>query len=162
MKGKSQSVVSNFLWPHGQYNPWNSLGQNTRVGSLSLLQGIFPIQEWNRGLLHCRQILYQLSCEGSPYMQSTSFKMLGWMKLKLESRLQVEISITSDMHVTPPLWQKAIRRTKESLDDSERGEWKMWLKTKVMASSPITSWQIDGETMETMTDYFLGLQNHRR
>jgi len=36
------------------------------VGSLALLQGIFPTQESNRGLLHCRQILYQLSCEGSP------------------------------------------------------------------------------------------------
>ena len=35
-------------------------------------------------------------------------------------------------------------------------------KTKIMASSPITSWQIDGETMETATDYFLGLQNHCR
>ena len=35
-------------------------------------------------------------------------------------------------------------------------------KTKIMASSPITSWQIDGETMETVTDYFLGLQNHCR
>ena len=33
-------------------------------------------------------------------------------------------------------------------------------KAKIMASSPITSWQIDGETMETVTDYFLGLQNH--
>ena len=35
-------------------------------------------------------------------------------------------------------------------------------KTKIMASSPITSWQIDGETMEIVTDYFLGLQNHCR
>ena len=35
-------------------------------------------------------------------------------------------------------------------------------KTKIMASGPITSWQIDGETMETVTDYFLGLQNHSR
>ena len=35
-------------------------------------------------------------------------------------------------------------------------------KTKIMASGPITSWQIDGETMETVTDYFLGLQNHCR
>ena len=41
--------------------PWNSLGQNTGVGSLSLLQGIFLTQELNWGLLHCRQILYQLS-----------------------------------------------------------------------------------------------------
>ena len=40
------------------------------------------------------------------YMQSTSREMLGWMKLKLESRLLGEISITSDMQMTPPLWQK--------------------------------------------------------
>ena len=40
------------------------------------------------------------------YMQSTSCEMLGWMKHKLESRLPGEISITSDMQMTPPLWQK--------------------------------------------------------
>ena len=55
------------------------------------------------------------------YMQSTPCKMLGWMKHKLESRLPGKISITSDMQVTPPLWQKA-RGTKEPLDESERGE----------------------------------------
>ena len=43
------------------------------------------------------------------YIQSTSFKMSGWMKYKLESRLPGEISITSDMYMTPPLWQKAKR-----------------------------------------------------
>ena len=42
----------------------------------------------------------------STYMQSTSYKMPGWMKQKLESRLLGEISITSDMQMTPPLWQK--------------------------------------------------------
>ena len=46
--------------------PWNSPGQNTGVGSLSLLQGIFPTQGLNLGLPHCRQILYQLSHKGSP------------------------------------------------------------------------------------------------
>ena len=45
--------------------PWNSPGQNTGVGSLSLLQGIFPTQGPNPGLLHCRQILYQLSHMGA-------------------------------------------------------------------------------------------------
>ena len=40
------------------------------------------------------------------YMQSTSWEMLGWMKHKLESRLPGEISITSDMQMPPPLWQK--------------------------------------------------------
>ena len=54
------------LWPHGLYSPWNSPGQSTEVGSLSLLQGIFPTQGLNWGLPHCRQILYQLSCWGSP------------------------------------------------------------------------------------------------
>ena len=53
------------------------------------------------------------------------------------------------------------RRTKEPLEESERGEWKRWLKTqhqktKIMASSPITSWQIDGEKMETVRDFILG------
>ena len=47
--------------PHGLYSPWNSPGQNTGVGSLSLFQGIFPTQGSNQGLLLCRQILYQLS-----------------------------------------------------------------------------------------------------
>ena len=46
-----------------------SLGQNTRVGSFSLLQEIFPTQELDPGLLHCRQILYQLSRKGSPEVE---------------------------------------------------------------------------------------------
>ena len=58
--------MSDSWQPHGLYSPWNSLGQNTGVGSLSLLQGIFLTQESNRGLLHHRQILYQLSYQGSP------------------------------------------------------------------------------------------------
>ena len=62
----SHSVVSNSLQPHGLYSPWNSPGQNTGVGSLSLLQGIFPTQGLNPGLPHCRWILYQLSHKRSP------------------------------------------------------------------------------------------------
>ena len=54
------------LRPHGLYSPWNSLGQNIGVGSLSLFQGIFPTQGLNPGLPHCRWILYQLSHRGSP------------------------------------------------------------------------------------------------
>ena len=49
------------LQPHGLNSPWNSPGQNTGVGSLSLLQRIFLTQESNQGFLHCRQIVYQLS-----------------------------------------------------------------------------------------------------
>ena len=62
----SHAVVSNSLRPHGLYSPWNSPGQNTGVGSLSLLQGIFPTQGSNPGLPYCRWSLYQLSHKGSP------------------------------------------------------------------------------------------------
>ena len=55
--------------------------------------------------------------------------MLDWMKHKLESRLPGEISITSDMQMIPPLWQKGIG-TEKPLDESERGEWKSWLKAQ--------------------------------
>ena len=61
----SHSVMSDSLWPHGLYSPWNSPGQNTGVGSLFLLHGIFPAQGLNPGLPCCRQILYQLSHKGS-------------------------------------------------------------------------------------------------
>ena len=60
------------------------------------------------------------------YMQSTSWEIPDWMKHKLESRLPGEISITSDMQMTPPLCRK--RRTKEPLDESEIGEWKRCFK----------------------------------
>ena len=64
-ESESHSVMSDSLPPHGIYSSWNSPGQNTGVGSLSLLQGIFPTQELNSGLPHCRTILYQLSHEVS-------------------------------------------------------------------------------------------------
>ena len=63
---ESHSVVSDSLWPHGLYSAWNSPGQNTGVGTLSLLQGIFPTQGLNPGLPPCRRLLYQLSYKRSP------------------------------------------------------------------------------------------------
>ena len=84
--------------------------------------------------------------------------MLGWMKHKLESRFPGEISITSDMQMTPPLWQKVKKKLKSLLmivkEESEKVGLKFNIqKTKIMASGPITSWQIDGETVETVTDF---------
>ena len=58
--------MSDSLRPHGLYSPWNSPGQNTEVGSHSLLQGIFPTQGLNPSLPHCRWVFYQLSHKGSP------------------------------------------------------------------------------------------------
>ena len=86
--------------------------------------------------------------------------MLGWMKHKLESSFQGEISVTSDTQITPPLWQKA-KRTKSLLmkvkEESEKVGLKLNIqKTKIMASNPITSWEIDGETVETVSDFFEG------
>ena len=63
----------NPLWPHGLCSPWDSLGQNTGGGYHAHLQGIFPTQESNPGLAHCRWILYQLSHEGSPGNQPWIF-----------------------------------------------------------------------------------------
>ena len=78
--------------------------------------------------------------------------MLGWMKHKLESRLPGEISINSDTEMTSFLWQKGeelkslLMKVKE---DSEKVGLKLNIqKTKIMGSCPITSWQIDGETVE--------------
>ena len=55
-RSENHSVVSDSLQLHGLYSPWNSPGQNTGVGSLSLLKGIFPMQGSNPGLPHCRRI----------------------------------------------------------------------------------------------------------
>ena len=78
--------------------------------------------------------------------------MLGWKKNELELRLLGEISITSDMQMTPPLWQKVKRNSK-----SEKVGLKLNIqKTKIMASGSITSWEIDGETVETLSDFILG------
>ena len=65
-KSENHSVESDSLQPHGLYSPWNSPGQNTGVHNHSFLQGIFPTQGSNPGLLHCKWILYQLSYQGSP------------------------------------------------------------------------------------------------
>ena len=63
---ESHSIVSDSLWPHGLYSPWNSLGQNTGMGSLSLLQVFFRTQGSSPGLTHCRWIIYKLSHQESP------------------------------------------------------------------------------------------------
>ena len=71
--------MSNSLHLHGLYSPWNSPGQNTGVGSLSPLKGIFPTQGSNPGLPHCSQILYQLSQKGS-------LRILKWVAYPFSSR----------------------------------------------------------------------------
>ena len=88
--------------------------------------------------------------------------MLGYMKHKLESRLWGEISITSDMQMMLPLWAESKEELKNLLmrvkEENEKAGLKLnTQKTKIMASGLITPWEIDGETMETVSDFiFLG------
>ena len=81
---------------------------------------------------------------------------MGWRKHKLESRLLGEISVTSDMQMTPTFWQKAkeLKSLLMKVKNEKVGLKLNIQKTKIMASGPITSWQIDGETMETVRDFF--------
>ena len=79
-KSESRSVVSYSLGPHGLYSPWNSPGQNTGVGSLSILQGNFPTLGLNPDLPHCRRILHQLSHKERP-------RMLEWVAYPFSGNL---------------------------------------------------------------------------
>ena len=85
-------------------------------------QQLEPDMEQQTGLKLGKEYVKAIYCHPAYliYMQTTSCEMLGLMKHKLESRLPGEISITSDMQIRPPLWQK--QRSKKPLDDSERGE----------------------------------------
>ena len=83
------------------------------------------------------------------------------MKHKLESRLLAEISVTSDTHTDDIILMAESEELKSLLmkvkEESEKVGLKLNIqKTKIMASSPITSWQIDGETLETVTDFIFG------
>ena len=87
--------------------------------------------------------------------------MLDWMNHKLESRLPGEISITSDTQMTPPLWQKSKEELKSLFmkvkEESEKAGLKINIqKAKIKTSSPITSWQIDRETVKTVRNFILG------
>ena len=76
---ESCSIMSYCLWPHRIYiQSMEFSSQNTGVGSLPLLQGIFPTQGWNPGLPHCRQFLYQLSPKGMP-------RILEWVAYPFSS-----------------------------------------------------------------------------
>ena len=105
------------------------------------------------------------------YIRNTSYKIPGWMKHKLESRLLGELLINLRYSDDTTLMAESKEELKSLLmkvkEESEKVGLKLNVpkkkkKKKIMASGPITSWQIDGEKMGTVTDfiYFLGLPNH--
>ena len=110
-----------------------------------------------KGVCECVKVVY---CHPVylTYMKSTSCEMPGWMKLKLGSRLQGEISITSGIQVTPPLMAESKEELKTKVkEESEKIGLNLSIQEmKINTSHPITSRQIDGESMETVTDFILG------
>ena len=85
--------MSDSLRPHRVYSPWNSPGQNTGVGSCSLLQGIFPTQGSNPGLPHYRRILYCLSHQSRP-------RILEWVHFS--SVAQSSLTLCNPMDCSTP------------------------------------------------------------
>ena len=132
-------------------------------------QQLEPDMEQQTGSKLGKEYIKAVCCHSAylTCMQSTSWEMLGWMKHKLESRLWGEkinnlryADDTTFMAETEEELKSLLMRAKE---ESEKAGLKINIqKTKIMASSPITSWEIDGETVETVADCFFGLQNHCR
>ena len=133
-------------------------------------QQLEPDMEQQTGFKSGKEYVKAVYCHPACliYMQSISSKMPGWMKHKLETRLLGEISITSDMQMTPPLFMAETEEELKSLlmkvkEESEKGGLKLNIqKTKIMASGPITSWANRWANTETVRDYFLWLQIHCR
>ena len=99
------------------------------------------------------------------YMQNTSCEMPGWMKaqagIKIAGRNNNNLRYANDSTFMAEREEELKSLLMKVKEESENMDLKLNVqKTKIMASDPIISWQIDGETMETVTDYFLGLQNH--
>ena len=128
-KYESHSIVSDSLWPHWLNIPLNSPGQNTGMGSCSLLQGIFPTQVSRPGLPHCKRTVYQLSHQGSPMCRVHHAKFWAWWNTSWNQNCQ-------EKYQQPQIcrWYNSNGRrqtgTKEPLDEGERGKWKSWLEAQ--------------------------------
>ena len=108
-ESESHSVVSDSFQLHGLYSPWNSPGQNTGVDSLFLLQGLFPTQGLNPGLLYCKQILYQLSYQGNP-------RILKWVAISFsrgsfQPRNRAQVSCIASRFFTVSASRRSYLRT---------------------------------------------------
>ena len=122
---ESGSVWSDSLRPHELYSPWNSSGQNTGVGSLSLLQGIFPTQESNPGLQHCRWILCQLSHKGGP--RNLEWVAYPFSRGSSRSRNRTGASCIAGRFFTSWATREALRiGGKRQRNTKTTGKWKFW------------------------------------
>ena len=101
-ESESHSIVSDSLQPDELYSPWNSPGQTTGVGSLSLLQGTSQTEGLNPGLPHCRWNLYQLSHKGSQ-------RILEWVTYPFSSKSSVQFSHSV---VSNSLWPRELQHSR--------------------------------------------------
>ena len=129
-------------------------------------QQLEPDMEQQTGSKSGKEYIKAVYCHSAylTYMQSTAREMLDWKKHKLESRLPGEISITSEMQMTPHFTAESeelksllmkVESEKVDLNSTFR-------KRRSWHLVPSLSWQIDCQTVETVSDYFSGLQNHCR
>ena len=96
--------------------------RNRYAGQEATVRTRHGTRDWFQIGKGVRQSCILSPCLFNLYAEYIMKKTLGWRKHKLESRLPGEISITSDMQMTPPLWQKVKRNSKKPLDENERGE----------------------------------------
>ena len=125
-------------------------------------QQLEPDMEQQTGSKQGKEYVKVVCCHPAylTYMRRISCEILGWVKHKLESRLLGEISITSDVQMTPAESEEKLKGLLRVKEESEKPGLKLNIQnTKIVAFGRITSWQVDRETMETVTDCFLGLQN---
>ena len=126
------TVLNNKLWEilkeMGIPDPLTCLLRNLYGGQEATVRTRHGTTDWFQIGKGVRQGCILSPCLFNFYAEYI-WETLGWKKHKLESRLPGEISVTSDMQMTPPLWQK-VKRNKKPLDEGKRGEWKSWLKTQ--------------------------------
>ena len=148
-ENESHSVMSDSLWPHELNRQWNSPGQNTGMGSLSLLQGIFPSQGSNPGLPPCKWILNQLSHQGSP-------RILEWVAYPLSSgssqpRDQIGVSCIAGGFFTRWASREAQKYRVVSFPfSSGSSQPRNWTRVSCMAGRFFTIWTTRKALSETM------------
>ena len=135
--------MSNSLRPHGLYSPWNSPGQNTGVGSPSLLQGTFPTQGSNPGHPHCRRILYQLSHKGCNVKDIRATDVQNSYPAKLNSIPQKQQLPTSSSHTAPGLTiSLSVTTSVTTVDTSFKWDYTCLLEKAVAPHSSTLAWKI--------------------
>ena len=154
MKAKAAQLCSTFCNPMDYNSPWNFLGQNTGVGSLSCLQGILPTQRLNPGLPHCRRILYQLSHKGNDWpgilLQKTlegevfqKFQAVQWStRIPLVLYLEGTWGNTCQSragHTKPGRHWCSLMLIQWLMDWSDKWRWRLFVELSLLDARPFKS-----------------------